>query len=124
MSLTSVAVIVFADDPPPDDPPQPEAAKATARGTATRAREVFIGRPRRCRFGRARRGPASESACGFTDALMIEVEEVDGAPVFVRLVDPTPPTDPGVLAAAVLGAADSRVRGIKAGAVVRVNGRH
>ena len=80
---------------------------------------------------------------GFTDALRVEVEEVDQAPVSITLIQPTAvdtpypeharnymanepklpidPIDPGEVAEAILKAATHHSRDVKVGAMSKVN---
>ncbi|HVY38312.1 MAG TPA: SDR family oxidoreductase [Polyangia bacterium] len=80
---------------------------------------------------------------GFTDALRVEVEEVDQAPVAITLIQPTAvdtpyteharnymskqpklpidPIDPGEVAEAILKAASNHSRDVKVGAMSKIN---
>jgi NADP-dependent 3-hydroxy acid dehydrogenase YdfG len=58
---------------------------------------------------------------GFTDALRIEVEEVEKAPVFITLIQPTA-IDPGEVAEAILKAATGNPRNLKVGGVAKAAG--
>lgn len=80
---------------------------------------------------------------GFTDALRVEIEEIDGAPVAITLIQPTAvdtpypeharnymanepklpidPIDPAEVAEAILKAATTHSRDVKVGAISKIN---
>ena len=64
---------------------------------------------------------SKQAVKGFTDALRVEVEEFDKAPVSVTLLQPAPPVDPGEMAETILKATVSRPRNIRIGVTARMN---